>query len=99
MKHWQFIALIGLASALNCQPQAWAQTFFKYHCRDGAEFVVAFFEGDQVAHLQLDGKAIGLPKRASIAGSRYKKGDITLKITKSLTTLQRGNRLTECQAD
>jgi len=67
-----------------------------YRCRDGSEFVAAFYEGDRRAHLQLDGKALALPKRVSMSGSRYAKGDITLRITKAATTLKRGKRLTEC---
>jgi membrane-bound inhibitor of C-type lysozyme len=46
--------------------------------------------------LQLDGKAITLPKRLSLSGSRYAKGDITLRITKTVVTLKRGKQSTEC---
>ena len=77
---------------------AWAQTFFTYHCRDGSEFVAAFYEGDRRAHLQLDGKAIALAKRPSFSGARYVKGNITLRISKTATTLKRGKRSTECSA-
>ncbi len=78
---------------------ACAQTFFMYHCHDGSEFVAAFYEGDKRAHLQLDGKAVTLPRRMSVSGSRYVKGDITLRIRKTGATLKRGKRLTECTAD
>lgn len=92
-------ALIGMAVCLIGQSPVVAQTFLTYHCRDGSEFVVAFFEGDRAARIQLDGKAMTLPRRASISGSRYKKGDVTLRIAKTVTTLKRGNRSTECQQD
>ncbi len=78
---------------------AGAQTFTTYRCHDGSQFVVAFFEGDKRAHLQLDGKALALPKRISLGGRRYAKGDITLKIAKTRTTLKRGKHSTECSAD
>jgi membrane-bound inhibitor of C-type lysozyme len=76
-----------------------AQVFTTYHCRDGSEFVAAFYEGDKRAHLQLDGKAIALPKRPFFAGARYAKGDITFRIAKKGVTLKRGKRLTDCAAD
>jgi membrane-bound inhibitor of C-type lysozyme len=77
---------------------AWAQIFSSYQCRDGAQFVVAFYQGDKAAHLQLDGKAVTLPKRVAARGTRYAKGDITLRMMKTSTTLQRGKRMSECTA-
>jgi membrane-bound inhibitor of C-type lysozyme len=77
---------------------ALAQTFSTYQCRDGAQFVAAFYQGDKAAHLQLDGKAVRLPKRVAAVGTRYAKGDITLRIMKTSTTLQRGKRMTDCTA-
>jgi hypothetical protein len=57
--------------------------------------VVAFVDGERSAWLQLDGKAVALPRRAALLGARYAKGDITLRIP---TTLRRGRRSTECNA-
>ena len=93
-----FITLFSAAAIAISQLSAFGQTFLTYHCRDGSEFVVAFYEGDKRAHLQLDGKAVALQRRMSFAGSRYAKGDITLRITKTATTLKRGKELTECTA-
>ncbi len=87
------------ASLLAGFAPAGAQTFTTYHCRDGSEFVVAFFEADKRAHVQLDGKALTLPKRLSLGGRRYAKGDITLRIAKGRTTLKRGRHSTECSVD
>jgi len=98
MRRHIFITFFGAAAILTGQLPARAQTFFTYQCRDGSEFIAAFFEGDRQVHLQLDGKAVALPKRLSVSGSRYAKGDTTLRITKTATTLQRGKRLTECKA-
>jgi len=98
MRRRIFITFFGAAGIFIGQLPACAQTFVTYQCRDGSEFIAAFFEGDSRAHLQLDGKAITLPKRISLSGSRYAKGDITLRITKTATTLKRGRRSTECNA-
>ena len=44
---------------------AFAQsTFQNYRCADGTQFIVGFFQYDSRAHLQLDGKAVTLAKRA-----------------------------------
>jgi membrane-bound inhibitor of C-type lysozyme len=85
MRRRDFITLLGGAAAWPIgQTPAVAQTFITYSCLDGSEFVVAFFAGERSAHLQLDGKAMSLPQRLSLSGTRYAKGDITLRITRSL---------------
>ena len=100
MKQRAFITIFASAIAIVIgQPPAVAQTFFTYSCLDGSEFIVAFFPSDRSAYLQLDGKAMSLPRRLSLSGTRYAKGDITLRITKTVTTLKRGNRATECTAE
>ena len=49
-----------------------------------------FFQYDNRAHLQLDGKAVTLEKRLALSGSRYSGGGVTLRITKAAaTTLKR----------
>jgi membrane-bound inhibitor of C-type lysozyme len=101
MRPRSFTLALALASAsLVQQEPAGAQaTFLNYHCRDGSEFVAAFYQGDKNAHVQLDGKAIALKKRLSLAGWRYSKGDISLRITKATATLKRGKRSTVCSTD
>jgi len=93
-----FIPWLGAVGLVIGPSPALAQSFLTYHCGDGLEFVVAFVEGDRSAHVQLDGKAMSLPRRFSPSGSRYTKGDVTLRITKTMTTLRRGKRLSECTA-
>jgi membrane-bound inhibitor of C-type lysozyme len=88
----------AIAISIATEP-AGAQTFLTYHCRDRSEFIAAFYEGDRRAHLQLDGKVITLARRPSLSGSRYVKGNITLRISKTATALKRGRTLTECTAD
>jgi membrane-bound inhibitor of C-type lysozyme len=94
----KFTTLLVVVGTIIRLSPASGQTFTTYHCRDGAEFVIAFFEHDRRAHLQLDGKALTLPKRPSLSGSRYAKGNITMRITKTVTTLKRGKRSTVCTA-
>jgi membrane-bound inhibitor of C-type lysozyme len=97
MQRHSLIAFFGATGIFTAQLPASAQTFSWYRCHDGSEFIAAFYEGDTRAHLQLDGKAVTLPKRISVSGSRYAKGGITLRMTKDATTLKRGKRLTECK--
>jgi membrane-bound inhibitor of C-type lysozyme len=92
------MTLLAAAGIVIGQLPVFAQTFLTYRCRDGSEFVVAFFERERLARLQLDGNAVALSRRAALSGSRYVKGDITLTITKTATTLKRGRRSTECAA-
>ena len=99
MRQRIFIALFSAAAIAISQLSVFAQTFLTYRCHDGSEFIVTFYEGDKRAHLQLDGKAVALQRRMSIAGPRYAKGDITLRITKTITTLKRGKRSTDCVAE
>lgn len=89
-------AIFGAAGILIGQPPVLAQTFRTYNCYDGSQFIIAFFEGDKRAHLQLDGKAVTLSKRIALSGSRYAKGNISLRITKTDVTLKRGKQTTEC---
>ncbi len=101
MRRLTFSAIFAAAGLLALCAQAPAQRIFTtYHCRDGSEFVAAFYPGDSRAHLQLDGKAVALAKRIVLGGSRYARGDITLRIAKNgATTLKRGRRTTDCTAD
>ena len=96
MRRRDSVTLIVAAGILIGQSPVFAQTFRTYRCYDGSQFILALFEGDNRAHLQLDGKALTLPKRISLSGSRYAKGDISLKITKTGITLKRGKQSTEC---
>ena len=98
MPRHMFITFFAAAGILAGQCPAGAQTFSTYRCGDGSEFIAAFYEGDNRAHLQLDGKAVTLPKRVSVSGLRYAKGGITLRVTKTATMLKRGRRSTECKA-
>ena len=85
---------VGVAAAVPSA--AFAQSSFRnYRCADGAQFIVGFFQYDSRAHLQLDGKALTLPKRVALSGSRYQAKGVTLRITRAgVTTLKHARRRT-----
>lgn len=77
-----------------------AQSAFRnYRCADGTQFIAAFFDGDSRAHLQLDGKAVTLTKRLSLAGASYKGGGVTLAVSRAgLVRLRHAKRpVTACE--
>ena len=85
-------ALCSAAIPLAASAQS---SFRNYRCADGSQFMVGFFEYDKRAHLQLDGKALTLPKRVALTGSRYQAKGVTLRITKSgVVTLKHARRKT-----
>ena len=86
-------ALIVAGAAAAASPTS-AQTFRSYRCADGSQFIVGFFEYDQRAHMQIDGRAVTLGKRLALSGSRYSGGGVTLKITKTGTTVKHAKRPT-----
>ena len=86
-------ALLAAGVATTSSP-ALAQTFQSYRCADGSQFIVGFFEYDRRAHMQIDGRAVTLGKRLALSGSRYSGGGVTLKITKTGTTLKHAKRPT-----
>src|SRR5947199_272609 len=51
----------------------------------------------QPAHLQIDGRAVGLRKRLALSGTHYSGGGITLRIAKAGASIKRGKRpVTAC---
>jgi membrane-bound inhibitor of C-type lysozyme len=92
-----FGAVLSAAAAAVSSPAS-AQTFQNYRCADGTQFIVGFFECDQRAHLQIDGRAVTLAKRVALSGSRYSGGGVSLKITKAGTTVKHARRpVTACE--
>jgi membrane-bound inhibitor of C-type lysozyme len=89
MKRAVMAAVLALSgSAASAQ----TTTFQTYRCGDGTEFIVGYFQYDKRAHMQVDGKAVTLQKRAALTGSRYSGGGVTLRVTKAATTLKVGKR-------
>ena len=72
-----------LAAGLSGARQADAQTFRSYRCADGTQFIVAFYDDDNRAFLQIDGEPVTLAKRITISGARYSGAGITLVIGKT----------------
>jgi len=90
-----FGGLVVAAMATGASTVLAQQTSFQsYRCADGSQFIVGFFGYDPRAHLQIDGKSVTLAKRVALSGSRYSGGGVTLKITKSGTTLKHAKRPT-----
>jgi membrane-bound inhibitor of C-type lysozyme len=95
-----FGAALAMASVAWAPSAAMAQGQFRnYRCADGTQFMAGFFQYDPRAHLQLDGKAVTLPKRVALSGSRYSAKGVTLRITKAgVTTLKHAKRpFTTCE--
>ena len=90
------LLLTMVAGTTNAAAQS---TFQTWRCADGTEFIVGFFQYDSRAHMQVDGKAVTLHKRATFIGSRYSGGGVTMRTTKKAgTTLKVGKRkTTACQ--
>ena len=89
------VALCATAMAAASSAALAQSTFRNYRCADGAQFMVGFFQYDSRAHLQLDGKALTLPKRVALSGSRYQAKGVTLRITRAgVTTLKHAKRPT-----
>ena len=92
------VVAIGIAGCATLASPAAADNIVLYQCADGSQFALAFYEADTHAHIQLNGKAISLPKRLSLSGARYSAGGITLRIGKGGTTLKHpGLPLTTCK--
>jgi membrane-bound inhibitor of C-type lysozyme len=91
-------AALSVAGIATASSTALAQTFQSYRCADGTQFIVGFFEYDNRAYLQIDGRPVTLGRRLSLSGSRYSGGGVTLKITKADTTVKRARRpTTSCE--
>src|SRR3954464_11877400 len=83
--------ILGAAVVAAAASPASAQTFRNYDCADGSRFIVAFYDYDKRAHVQLDGRAMALSKRLSLSGARYVQGNVTLKVAKTgAATLKHG---------
>jgi membrane-bound inhibitor of C-type lysozyme len=82
-----------LAVALPAQ----AQNYHSYRCENGAHFELALFPNINAAYIQLDGKALTLPKFVSVTGTRYRKGGITVWLRGERATLRRAGVRTECR--
>lgn len=80
------LGITMLAAATTSARQTGAQTFQTYHCTDGTEFIVGFYDHDKRAFLQIDGEPVTLAKRLTVSGTRYSGAGITLAIGKSGTT-------------
>lgn len=92
--------IFGAAIVAAGAAPASAQTFQSYHCDDGTRFIVAFYDHNSRAHLQIDGQARTLAKRLTWSGSRYSGDGVTLAMTKAGITVRHARRPpTGCEVD
>ena len=88
------VVAIGFA---GLSATATAQRYTAYECNDGAQFQVALLDRESVAYLQLDGKALQLPKKIAYTGNRYAKDGYTFWVRGNGTvTIKRAGRTSEC---
>jgi len=80
------LGITMLVAGISGMRQADAQTFRSYHCADGTQFIVAFYDGDNRAFLQIDGEPVTLAKRLTVSGARYSGAGITLRLDKTGAT-------------
>jgi len=85
-------AAICVAAVAAAASPASAQTFQSYRCADGTQFIVGFYKYEKRAFMQIDGGPVTLARRFAISGARYSGRGVTLKITKSATTLRHARR-------
>jgi len=80
------LGITMLVAGISGMRQADAQTFRSYHCADGTQFIVAFYDGDNRAFLQIDGEPVTLAKRLTVSGARYSGAGVTLRLDKTGAT-------------
>lgn len=80
------LGITMLAAGISGARQADAQTFRTYRCADGTQFIVAFYDDDNRAFLQIDGEPVTLAKRLTVSGARYSGAGITLRIDRTGAT-------------
>jgi membrane-bound inhibitor of C-type lysozyme len=92
-----FGAVFCLAATGASQASAQA-TFLSYRCADRTQFIVAFYDHDSRAHMQVDGHEATLGRRFAVSGARYSGGGVTLSMGKQGTTLKHLRRpVTRCE--
>jgi membrane-bound inhibitor of C-type lysozyme len=90
-------ALLALAAAMPLSAPARSETYYAYRCDNGAEFTVTMFPDTRAAYIQLDGRALTLPKFFSITGARYRKAGVTFWFRGDRATIRRGGVRSECR--
>jgi membrane-bound inhibitor of C-type lysozyme len=92
-------AVFAGGAAIGAAPAS-AQTFQGYHCADGTRFIVAFYDYDSRAYLQIDGRAVTLAKRLNWSGSRYSGEGVTLTMGRAGVAVKHAKRpTTACEVD
>ena len=98
VKNKLLTAIIGAAALLSLSVPAPAQTFQRYQCSDGADFVTGQYERKRILNMQVDGRQVALTQKLWLSGTRYSKGDVALTLKGDVATLKHGGRLsTDCR--
>jgi hypothetical protein len=88
----------ALAVVLAAATSAQAQTYYHYNCSDGSSFEVAFYPQTKAAYLQIDGKALMLPKRFSLISQRFKLGGYSFAMRSGgKAIMKHGGKTSQCQ--
>jgi membrane-bound inhibitor of C-type lysozyme len=90
------LAVMAAGAILPTSP-ARSETYYAYRCDNGAQFEVTLFPDTRAAYLQLDGRAMILPKFFSITGARYRKAGVTFWFRGERATIRRGGVRSECR--
>jgi hypothetical protein len=70
MKGSYLALMLGAAVCMLAPARALAQTFEKYQCDDGAEFIMTIYTSRRTAFVQLDGRRLTLTQDADAADHR-----------------------------
>jgi membrane-bound inhibitor of C-type lysozyme len=89
--------VLAVAGTMWLAAPAQSETYYLYRCANGAEFEVALFADTRAAYIQLDGRAITLPKSFSVTGTRYRKAGVTFWFRGERATIRRGGVRSECR--
>jgi membrane-bound inhibitor of C-type lysozyme len=88
-----------MTAAVSLAAPARSETYYFYRCENGAQFEVAMFPDARAAYVQLDGKAMTLPKFFSITGTRYRRAGVTFWFRGDRATIRRGGVRSECRRE
>ena len=97
MKSRRLILTFGVAALMGSAAPAIAQTFQRYQCSDGADFVVGQYERKRILYMQVDGERVTLTQKLWLSGKRYSKGGIAFTLKGDVATLKHGRLSTDCR--
>jgi membrane-bound inhibitor of C-type lysozyme len=94
-----FLALmLGAVACMLAPAPALAQTFQKYQCDDGAEFIMSVYASRRTAFVQLDGRRLTLKQRIiAVPGrKRYTREGVSISTKGDTAILRRSGKRADC---